>query len=82
MAKVTCPRCETEVSTSGGWASAAVSTTIAAPAVPDMATQIRCPNCHHVFTESEVRHNRAPYLKARHLAWALAFLALLGWWTL
>lgn len=82
MAKVNCPRCDTEVSTSGGWASAAVSTTIAAPAVPDMASQVRCPNCQHVFADAEVRHNRAPHLSARHLLWAVPVLALLGWWLL
>jgi ribosomal protein S27E len=82
MAKITCPRCETKVSTSGGWASAAVSATIAAPAVPDMATQVRCPNCHYVFAESEVRHNLPPHVRARHVALALACLALLGWWIL
>ena len=82
MAKVICPRCEAEVSTSDGWASAAVSTTIAAPAVPDMATQVRCPNCQYVFADSEVRHNLPPHLSVRHLLWTLPILALLGWWLL
>lgn len=82
MANVVCPQCEAEVPTSGGWAATAVSLTIAAPAVPAMATQLRCPRCHHVFAESEVRHNAPPYLKAGHLLAGLAALLLALWWLL
>jgi len=80
MAKVVCPKCQTEVPMSGGWAAAAVASTIAAPAVPDMATQSRCPNCDYVFGQSEVRHETPPYLKPVHLVWVLAALAFLVWW--
>jgi predicted RNA-binding Zn-ribbon protein involved in translation (DUF1610 family) len=80
MAMIVCPKCGTEVSTSDGWAAAAVSTTVIAPAVRDMATQIECPHCHHVFADSETRHNAPPYLRARHLLWLLPALALLASW--
>jgi hypothetical protein len=32
---------------------------MAAPAVPDMATQVRCPNCHALFSQGDVRYLRA-----------------------
>jgi hypothetical protein len=46
-------------STDQAWAMSAIATLIAAPAVPDMATQVRCPKCGHVFAQCEVRYLRA-----------------------
>ena len=80
MANVVCPRCGTEVATTNGWMAAALSTTIAAPAVPDMATQVRCPNCRTLFAASDVRHTRSSRRGLRHLPWVLSVLALLAWW--
>ncbi len=56
MANQECPKCKTTFSTHDGWAKSAIATLIAAPAVPDMATQVRCPKCGYVFGESEVRY--------------------------
>lgn len=57
MAKQTCPKCGTQFSTSEGWGKAALSLLMPAPAVPDMATQVRCPQCQHLF--AEIRHLRS-----------------------
>jgi ribosomal protein S27E len=56
MAEQTCPKCGSKIPTSEGWAKATVSLLIPAPAVPDMATQVRCPHCQHLFAEGEVRY--------------------------
>jgi hypothetical protein len=37
----------------------ALSTLMLAPSVPDLATQVRCPRCHYLFAEGEVRYSRA-----------------------
>ena len=79
MAKMLCPKCGSEVPSENGWAKAALSTTIAAPAVPDMATQVRCPSCQVVFAQNDVLYAGASaprYL--RRLAWVGAF-AVLVW---
>lgn len=80
MAKLHCPRCQTVVALADGWAAAAVSTTIPAPAVPDMATQVRCPNCQLLFAAADVRHEAAARLGPLHLVLVLAVLAALAWW--
>ena len=59
MATLKCPRCEFTFTAAEGWAKATVSTLILSPAVPDMATQVRCPQCGRVFAESEIRYLRA-----------------------
>jgi uncharacterized C2H2 Zn-finger protein len=56
MADQECPKCGTHFPVTDDWATSAVSTLIAAPAVRDMATQVRCPKCDHVFADNEVRH--------------------------
>ena len=64
MSTLRCPKCDFEFSAGGGgdgWAKVAVSTLIAAPAVPDMATQARCPNCQHLFAEGDVRYLRSAW---------------------
>ncbi len=79
MAKMLCPKCGSAVPSENGWAKAALSTTIAAPAVPDMATQVRCPSCQVVFAQSDVLYAGASaprYL--RILTWIGTF-AVLAW---
>ena len=79
MARMRCPKCGSEVPSEDGWAKAALSTTIAAPAVTDMATQVRCPRCQVVFAQSDVLYAGAStprYL--RPLAWVSTF-AVLAW---
>ena len=53
MGKLQCPSCGVHVATSDGWAKAALVSLVSAPAVPGMATQVRCPNCHSTFTQAE-----------------------------
>ncbi|MCX7892043.1 MAG: zinc-ribbon domain-containing protein [Burkholderiales bacterium] len=68
MADQECPRCGAQFPTGDAWAKRAVSLLIPAPAVPDMATQVRCPRCGYVFADGEVRHLRAgPSGRARTL---------------
>lgn len=53
MARLKCPECGTLIESREGWAKAALSTLMVAPAVADMATQIRCPRCQALFTQAE-----------------------------
>jgi transcriptional regulator NrdR family protein len=76
MAEQTCPKCGTRFSTGEGWAKAAMSVLSQAPAVPDMATQVRCPHCQHVF--AEVR-NIAPSSNVSRLLFILACLPAVIW---
>ena len=82
MSALRCPKCDFKFSDGGGgesWAKVAVSTLMAAPAVPDMATQVRCPNCHHLFTEGDVRYLRSTW-PGRRTAWlAIMGVALVAW---
>jgi hypothetical protein len=55
MANLRCPHCGAEMSSERTWDQVAVSTLIAAPAVPDMATQVRCSSCGRVSAASELR---------------------------
>jgi hypothetical protein len=55
------------------WAEVAVSTLIAAPAVPDMATQVRCDSCGRVSAASDLRHLVADRFRpTRLLLWLVA----------
>ena len=51
MPKLQCPNCGALASSPEGWAKAALSTLVPAPSVPDMATQLRCAQCHTLFTQ-------------------------------
>jgi hypothetical protein len=79
MEEQTCPKCGTRFPTSEGWAKTAVSLTIPAPAVPDMATQVRCPKCHHLFADSEVRHLAASHSRVPRVLVIVACLILVVW---
>jgi ribosomal protein S27E len=52
MAELQCPECGARIPNPEGWAKAAVTTLVAAPAVASMATQLRCPRCSTVFSQS------------------------------
>ena len=69
-----CPKCGTKFATGSGWANTAISTLMIAPAVPDMATQVRCPQCGHLFAESEVRYLRSS--RSKSLAFVLVLLCV------
>jgi hypothetical protein len=75
----TCPRCGTRFEIERGWAHSALSLLMPAPAVPDMATQVRCPNCGHVFGEGEVRHLAASSHRLRIALVALLALCAFAW---
>lgn len=76
MAKQICTNCGTQFSIGEGWAKAAVSLLIPAPAVPDLATQVRCPHCQHVF--AEIRH-RDPPSKLSQILLILVLFVLVIW---
>ena len=79
MAALKCPKCETLFPAHKGWAQAAVSTLMPAPAIPDMATQVRCPHCGHLFAESEVRYLGGSRPLGTILGIALLVVAVLAW---
>jgi hypothetical protein len=49
-----------------------------APAVPDMATQVRCARCGNLFADGEIRYLRAN--SSRPLIIFLAVAALVAAW--
>lgn len=79
MANQTCPKCGGQFPASDTLAKAAVSLLVPAPAVRDMATQVRCPHCHHVFADSEVRHLATSPSGVSRLLVAVACLSLAAW---
>lgn len=79
MANQTCPKCGGQFPASDILAKAAVSLLVPAPAVRDMATQVRCPHCHRVFADSEVRHLATSQSRVSHLLVAVACLSLAAW---
>jgi len=78
MANQECPKCGKHFPVTDGWARDAVSLLIAAPAVRDMATQVRCPNCNYPFADSEVRYLGSSGQRGLVILIAL-LLALLIW---
>ena len=51
MAKLQCPNCGASVPDPDGWAKAALATLMPSPAIPHMATQVRCQECQQLFTQ-------------------------------
>jgi len=76
MAWLKCPHCGASLPSQRTWAQAAVSTLIAAPAVPDMATQVRCDKCGRLSAASDLRYTAAEGLKASRLLLWLVAIAL------
>ena len=72
MSLLQCPNCDSKFKVDSGWAKTAITMMIPAPVVSDMATQARCPTCHHLFTEGEIRYLTAPVSKSILLVAALA----------
>lgn len=79
MAMEECPKCGARFPAGDGWANSALATLISAPAVPDMATQVRCPQCQHVFAEGEVRYQRSAGAKRSTIAFWLLGFCLVIW---
>lgn len=79
MASMNCPHCGASMPNQRTWAQAAVSTLIAAPAVPDMATQVRCDQCGRVSAASDLRYTAAERFKWPRLLLWVAVVALFTW---
>ena len=79
MATIKCPKCDSKFSADGGYAQSALSTLIPAPAVPDMATQVRCPQCQYLFAEGEVRYLRSTGSRGLNALLLLIGVAVVVW---
>lgn len=82
MAHLRCPRCGADLPSERTWDQVAVSTLIAAPAVPDMATQVRCNHCGRTSAASDLRIAVADrFMPKKALSWFLVVVAVsaLGW---
>lgn len=82
MAHLRCPHCGADLPSERTWDQVAVSTLIAAPAVPDMATQVRCNQCGRLSAASDLRLAVADrFTPKRALPWLLVVAAVsaLGW---
>lgn len=73
MADEVCPKCGAHFPAADRWAKSAISTLVIAPAVQDLATQVRCPQCGQIFSERDVRH-----LRSSSPTGLMILLALLG----
>ena len=79
MANQECPECGAHFGTDYDWARGTLSILSPFPAVRDMATQVRCPKCGHVFAESEVNYLRPPLPIGLKIVLALLGVGLLVW---
>lgn len=71
VSTVQCPRCGAMFEDHDAWAGAALTSLMVAPAIDDMATQVRCPTCRHLLVESQVRYMRSTGSRvATILIWA------------
>ena len=72
MANLKCPHCDADLPSERTWDQVAVSTLFAAPAIPDMATQVRCGNCGRVSAASDLRVVVADrFIPKKVLPWSL-----------
>jgi len=79
MAALKCPHCDALMPNQRTWAEVAMSTLGGGPAVPDMATQVRCNNCGRVSAASDLRYVVADrFNTTRVLVWTVV-VALLAW---
>lgn len=79
MSKLRCPHCGQPINSERTWAQTALSSLMAAPAIPDMATQVRCNHCGKVSAASDMRLDAAYKSTKLHLAvWVLG-AALVVW---
>jgi predicted RNA-binding Zn-ribbon protein involved in translation (DUF1610 family) len=79
MASLHCPHCGASLPSQRSWAEVAISTLISAPAVPDMATQMRCTSCGRMSASSSLRHAVADRFRAAQLLLAFASVVFLAW---
>jgi uncharacterized C2H2 Zn-finger protein len=78
MARQTCPKCGVQFQAGDAWAKLVVSLVNPAPAVRDMATQLRCPRCHFLFADSDLRY-LAPWSKRARVLLMVGCLIILVW---
>lgn len=79
MATLKCPHCDTAFDGERTWSQAALSTLVPAPAVPDLATQVRCSHCGRVSAASDFRSSgMGPRGKADRVVW-LVIAAAVAW---
>jgi hypothetical protein len=70
-----CPHCGATLPDRRSWSEVAISTLVPSPAVPDMATQVRCSRCGRVSAASDLRYTVADrFLPSRPMWWLTA-----GW---
>ena len=79
MATLKCPHCGNPIGSERTWAQAAVSTLMPAPAIPDMATEVRCAACGRVSAASDMRTETADRLTKPHLAVWIVGVVVVVW---
>ena len=79
MATLKCPHCGSPIPSERTWAQAAVSSLMPAPAIPDMATQVRCAKCGHVSAACDMRTDTADKLTKAHLGLWIAAVVFAVW---
>ena len=79
MATLTCPHCGSPIASERTWAQAAVSTLMAAPAIPDMATEVRCAKCGRISAASDMRTDTADNLTKPHLVLWIVGVVVVVW---
>ena len=70
-----CPHCGAQLPIKRSWSQVVVSTLMAAPAIPDMSTQVRCDSCGQVSAASELRYTVADQIR---IHWLLLVAAAIG----
>ena len=79
MATLKCPHCGNPIASERTWAQAAVSTLMAAPAIPDMATEVRCAKCGRISAASDMRTDTADNLTKPHLVLWIVGVVVVVW---
>lgn len=79
MATLKCPHCGSRIESERTWVQAAVSTLMPAPAIPDMATEVRCAECGRVSAASDLRSDTADRLAKPHLALWIVGVVVVVW---
>lgn len=79
MVQEECPNCGAQVPAGDAFAKSALSVLIAAPAVQDLATQLRCSQCGHAFSAREVRHLRSSWPNRLMILFVVLGVSLVIW---
>lgn len=79
MSGLQCPHCGASIPDSRSWGEVALSTLMPAPAVPDMATQVRCDACGRIWAASDQRHLAADRFPVHGVVLAALAAAVAVW---